>query len=140
MEPNLQYDIFSAAEGFCDNFDNDGLFNYSFESVAAVERFLNSLNLDELDDDSLNMITTMAGGYIFEVARRNFGGTYYWIEEKNQPVLVTGEPDFAVSIYAAEKVKNRLSNGDEESLIDYFKRYIEAIKSCSETGDGVTVI
>lgn len=67
------------------------------------------------DDDMLYSIYTMAGSYVFEVARKNYGGEYYWIQEEEQPILVAGEPDFFVKIKAWEKVRKRMSRRGMES-------------------------
>jgi len=45
------------------------------------------------------------GCYVFETARRNYGGTYYWLQDERQPVLIAGGPDFFVSVGAWQKVK-----------------------------------
>ena len=69
------------------------------------------------------------GAYVFEVARRNFGGKYFWYDPTNQPILVTGLPDFEVSILAVEKVKGRLMNGKEDNIPFYFAGYVEKVKN-----------
>jgi len=58
----------------------------------------------------------MVGSYIFEVARKNFSGQYYWNYEKEQPVLVTGKPSYSISLCAFYKVKARLENGQEDDV------------------------
>ncbi|MOA16306.1 hypothetical protein D3C78_1365140 [compost metagenome] len=82
----------------------------------------------------------MAGCYIFEVARRNYGGKYYWVQESKQPVLVTGEPDFSISILAFDKVKERILNGQEDNIPYYFEGYIHAVQKGKETGYCATIV
>jgi hypothetical protein len=82
----------------------------------------------------------MVGSYIFEVARKNYGGEYYWIQESEQPILVTRKPDFDVSICAFQKVKDRLINGKEDKIMFYFKGYIDAVERGRKTGDCATII
>lgn len=81
-------------------------------------------------DDTMYNMCTMVGSYVFETARRNIaiGGSYYWMQEEEQPILVVGEPDFSVAIKAWEKVKKRLENGEEDNIpfyIDGFMTHIE---------------
>lgn len=74
------------------------------------------------------MITTV-GSYIFEVARQNFGGKYFWYDKLNQPILVTGQPNFEASIIANDKVEKRLVNGVEDNIPFYFEGYVELVNA-----------
>ena len=74
----------------------------------------------------------MVGSYVFETARKNYGGEYFWIQEEKQPVLIAGFPDFTVSMKAWEKVRRRLINGQEDCISFYingFKEHIEKGKT-----------
>lgn len=141
MERNLEQDVISTAESFTSNFSDKGNFDFSIESLQSVDDILEEISDFELDDDMLYSISSMIGSYIFEVARRNYGGKYYWIKDENQPVLVTGEPDFSISILAFDKVKGRILNGEEDSIVYYFKGYIEAVnKGKEETGYSALIV
>ena len=70
-----------------------------------------------------------AGSYIFEVARSNFGGKYFWYEQLDQPILVTGQPDFEMSLLAFEKVKGRLENGAEDNIPFFFEGFTNGVKA-----------
>jgi len=63
-----------------------------------------------------------AGSYIFEVARRNLGGKYFWYDRLNQPIFVTGIPIFEISLLAFDKVKMRIENGKEDNIPYFFPR------------------
>jgi hypothetical protein len=120
---------------FADDFVTDtnervhGRLDFTIESLQAVDELLGEAHdfIDDLNDKAIENISTNAGSYIFEVARRNFGGIYYWYEKLDQPILVTGQPDFEVLLLAVEKVKGRISNGDEDNIPFFFNGYIEAI-------------
>ena len=51
-----------------------------------------------------------------EVARREFGGDYFWSDEKIQPVLVVGEPDFHVALMTWNKVRGRMSGDPADNI------------------------
>ena len=87
-----------------------------------------SENKDDMDSGMLEDIIAQAGSYIFEVARRNYGGKYYWYDQLNQPILVTGQPEFEISILAFEKVKQRIENGNEDNIPFFFAGYSERVK------------
>ncbi|MFD1175935.1 hypothetical protein ACFQ3W_06390 [Paenibacillus puldeungensis] len=140
MQNKLEQDIRSTAESFTTNFSDRGNFDFSVESLKGVDDLLDEISDFEIDEDHLESISSMVGCYIFEVARRNYGGQYYWIQETEQPVLVTGQPDFSVSILAFEKVKGRVQNGKEDSIPFYFDGYIEAVKKGRDTGYCATVV
>ena len=95
-------DIVGTANSFTKNFSDKGNFDYSIASLAEVDDLLDEMSNYELDEDTICCIYTMVGSYVFETARRNHGGKYYWMQEEEQPILVVGEPDFSVSIKAWE--------------------------------------
>lgn len=140
MGENLKIDVINTAESFTRNFSDKGNFDYSVESLIKVDDLLDELSEFELDENNLYSASSMVGSYIFEVARRNYGGEYYWIQESEQPILITGKPDFDVSICAFQKVKDRLINGEEDNIMFYFKGYIEAVERARKTGDCATIL
>lgn len=129
----LQDDIVSTADSFTKNFSDRGNFDYSFESLKAVDALLEEMSDFIFDDeDALYNASTMIGSYVFEVARRNYGGEYFWISDEEQPILEAGQPDYAVSIKAWEKVRGRLENGEEDNIPFYiagFKEHVEKGKA-----------
>lgn len=77
----------------------DGRLDYSESSLTILDDEILSLfseNKDDMDSEMLENIIEQAGSYIFEVARRNYGGRYYWYDQLNQPILVTGQPEFEI--------------------------------------------
>lgn len=129
----LQDDIVSTADSFTKNFSDRGNFDYSFESLKAVDALLEEMSDFIFDDeDALYNASTMIGSYVFEVARRNYGGEYFWISDEEQPILEAGQPDYAVSIKAWEKIRGRIENGEEDNIPFYiagFKEHVEKGKA-----------
>jgi len=125
-------DVVGTANSFTKNFSDKGKFDYSINSLAEVDDLLDEMSDYALDEDTIYNIFTMIGSYVFETARRNYGGKYYWIQEEEQPILVVGEPDFSVSIKAWEKVRGRLENGEEDNI----PFYIKGLKEHIEKGEG----
>lgn len=124
----LMDDIVGTANSFAKNFGDMGNFDYSIKSLAEVDDLLEEMRDDALDEDIIYNIYTMVGSYVFETARRNYGGEYYWLQDEQQPILVAGEPDFSVTIKVWEKVRGRLENGVEDNIpfyIEGFKEHIE---------------
>ncbi|WP_433620539.1 hypothetical protein [Paenibacillus cellulositrophicus] len=62
------------------------------------------------------------------------------VQDRDQPVLVTGEPDYSISIFAFDKVKGRIQNGKEDEIPYYFDGYIEAVKKGKKTGYRATIV
>lgn len=140
MKNRLEQDIISTAESFAENFSDRGHFDFSIQSLRKLDDILEELCDYKLDNDALNSVSSMAGSYIFEVARRNYGGQYYWVQDRDQPVLVTGEPDYSISIFAFDKVKGRIQNGKEDEIPFYFDGYIEAVTKGKKTGYRATIV
>lgn len=98
-------------------------------------------NLGELKEKALFDPYTMTGCYVLEAARRAYGGEYFWIQEEQQPVLVTGLPEFSVGIKAWEKVLGRLKNGREDNIPFYIDGYREHIEiGRNQKGYHVTIV
>lgn len=136
----LEQDILSTAENFSKIF-SEGDCDFSIESLEFVDDFLDDMGSHELDEDEIFNISSMAGCYIFETARRNYGGEYLWIKDEQQPVLVAGMPDFSVAIRAWEKVRGRLLNGKEDNIPFYIAGYKEHIeKGKQEKGYNVQIV
>lgn len=105
--------------------------DYSVKSLKVVENALEEASdfYEEMVEEQKQGLISSAGSYIFEVARRNFGGKYFWYDHLNQPILVTGQPEFEVSILAFEKVKGRLENGAEDNIPFYFAGYVQRVNN-----------
>ncbi len=143
----LMKDIIHTADSFVENFSQNsvysfiekGAMNYSIESLEVVDRLLEEISDYELEEDAIYNIVSMAGCYVFETARKNYGGEYLWVKNEQQPVLVAGLPDFQVSIRAWEKVKGRLTNGREDNIPFYIAGYKEHIERAKK-GDFIMVV
>lgn len=124
----LMNDMIGTANSFAENFGDKGKFDYSINSLVQVDDLLDEMSDYMLDEDTIYNIYTMVGSYVFETARRNYGGRYYWLQDEQQPILVAGEPDFSVTIKVWEKVRSRLEKGVEDNIpfyIEGFKVHIE---------------
>ena len=88
----LMSDIILTAKNFSENFKECGDFDFSIESLGAVETLLDELSGYSLNEAGLQDASSMIGSYVFEVARRNYGGEYFWIEEEEQPLLILDDP------------------------------------------------
>lgn len=127
----LMNDIIKTANSFASGFgkfSEQGAFDYSIESLVLVDDLLDEVRKHEWDEDNLFNLASMVGCYVFETARRNYGGEYRWDEKEQQPILTAGAPDFCVSIRAWEKVKNYVVNGKENSIPFYIAGYKEHIE------------
>ncbi|MZQ81079.1 hypothetical protein GQF01_02880 [Paenibacillus sp. 5J-6] len=140
MQSKLEQDIITTAESFANNFSDKGNFDYSVQSLRKLDDILEELCEYQIDDDTIDSVSSMAGSYIFEVARRNYGGQYIWVQERDQPVLVTGEPEYSISIFAFDKVRGRIRNGKEDDIPYYFDGYIEAVEKGKNTGYRATIV
>ncbi len=116
--------------------DLHGMLDYSVKSLAVVDDVLDVLYREAADTTAKNHMFILetkdavamdAGCYILEVAKRNFGGRYAWITEWNEPTIVTGEPEYSVSLGACSKAKGRIDNGDEDNIPFFFDGYVERV-------------
>lgn len=143
----LTKDIIHTADNFVKNFTDNPIcpsiephpFDYSIKSLGTVDKLLGEISDYALDEEALDNTASMVGCYIFETARRNYGGEYLWIKKEQQPVLIGGLPDFQVSIRAWEKVRGRLLNGKEDNIPFYVAGYKEHIDQAKK-GDFIMIM
>ena len=119
----------------------DGAFDYSIRSLNVLDSLIEDFSdfADLSDEEIIDDFCSQAGSYILEVARRSYGGVYFWEDNLKQPMLKTGLPEFEISILTFEKVKNRIINGDEDNIPYFFKRYSECVRK-AEKGSVVTLV
>ncbi|SFW24729.1 hypothetical protein [Cellulophaga fucicola] len=124
MTKSAEFFVRSSSENF------KGL-DYSVKSLEVVENILEEASgfYTEMNNEQQQNIITSVGSYIFEVARQNFGGKYFWYDKLNQPILVTGQPNFEASIIANDKVEKRLVNGVEDNIPFYFIGYVQLVNN-----------
>lgn len=137
----LMDDILHTADSFTVNFSDKGTFDYSVESLERVDALLEEFRDFDWEEDHLYNLVSMVGCYVFETARRNYGGEYRWAEKQQQPVLIGGLPDFYVSVCVWEKVRGRIVNGPEDSIPFYiqgYKEHMEIGRSRGKSDKGFT--
>jgi hypothetical protein len=112
----------------------DGAFDYSIRSLNVLDSLIEDFSdfADLSDEEIIEDFCVQTGSYILEVARRAYGGVYFWEDNMKQPMLKTGLPDFEISILTFEKVKNRIVNGDEDNIPYFFKRYSECVRKAEK--------
>ena len=116
-------------------------FDYSEESLAVVDELLQEASdfFPDMDAGRQDQIVEQVGAYIFEVARRNLGGRYFWYEARRQPILVTGLPEFEISLLAFDKVRGRLENGPEDSIPFFFEGFASRVRQ-AKPGDKAMIV
>lgn len=89
-------------------------FDYSRASLDVVDAELELFRQESpvLAEKS----AVMAASYLFEVARREFGGRYLSGPQSDPFLLVIGEPGFQIGVMALSKVRGRVANGSEDDI------------------------
>ena len=111
-----------------------GKLNFSIESLQALDMLLSEAHdfAGDLGEKGIQSIANEAGSYILLIAKRHFGGEFFWHGEREQPVLVTGQPYFEVSLLAVEKAKGRIINGNGDNIPFFFDGFVNAVKKGAE--------
>lgn len=99
--------------------------DYSPASLEEVDRLLDNVHYfgRELPGD-MHFVTS---AYVFEVARREFGGRYLRGDEQEPFVLVIGEGDAEVGVCVMGKVRGRTVNGIEDNIPFFYAGIAPAI-------------
>ena len=116
-----------------------GKLNYSPESLSIIEEMLNEASefYDELPKDQIESLCHLMGSYILYVGYKEHGGKFHWSEEKNQPVLVVGEPKFKVAIMTFDKVRGRLSGDKADNIPFFYKGFSDRVRNAEKGTDAL---
>ena len=121
---NIEDEMEQRAAGFVDAFSCDGSpidgrkLDYSEASLALVDRMLDDFyRLGAALPDDIHGLTS---AYVFEVARRSFGGRYLRGDQDNPYVLVIGEGDAEIGVCVMSKLHGRVRNGPEDNIPFFF--------------------
>lgn len=96
-----------------------GNLDYSESSLDIVDADLQDyhLGLGEFTEE----LHLMFSAYIFECARKQYGGSYLKGNERNPIILVIGVPDFQIGFSVMEKVIMRIENGPEDNIRFFYQ-------------------
>jgi hypothetical protein len=118
-----------------------GLLDYSRKSLEVIEAALAEASpyQAELPDEHIRTLAQELGCYVLEVARREFGGQYFWHDQLGQPVLVIGEPHKHVAIVTWDKIKGRLAGDTGDNILFFLAGFAECVVN-SEAGTRVLYV
>lgn len=125
-------DMAANADALVRQFKDVANLDFSVDSLHILDKVIedNRAFYKQGDDETKRKMIIRIGAYIFEVARQNYGGAYFWYNRLDQPVLVTGQPEFEMSLLAYERTKLRFENTREEDNIPtFFNQYVEGVKN-----------
>jgi hypothetical protein len=107
-----------------------GKLDYSVKSLAMVEEMLAEASTYRLDmsQKDQNALVELLGSYILMVAHKQHGGAFYWNEQREQPILVIGEPKFHVAILAFDKVRGRLGGDKADNIPFFYEGFSERVR------------
>ena len=95
-------DMINASNSFIEKIGNGKNLDFTVESLKSVDKLLEEASdyYPDMDGNQKQNLISAAGSYIFETLRKNFSGKFFWYDHLNQSILVTGQPEFEVSILA----------------------------------------
>lgn len=104
-----------------------GRLDYSVASLAAVDEMLAEVSdyVADLDEAVVTGLVQQLGCYVLEVARRAFGGEYFWHDEGEQPILVVGGPAAHVALMTWSKVVGRLTGDVGDDIVYFFDGFAQ---------------
>lgn len=110
--------------------------DFSETSLSSVEETLEeaSGHFTGLNADQATKLVQWFGCYILEVGRKQFGGEYLWHTQRDQPVLVVGEPKSHVAMIAWDRVRGRVSGDKGDNIPFFFAGFAERARR-AEAGD-----
>jgi hypothetical protein len=101
--------------------------DFSEKSLSQIEAALDEASeyFASMNEDQAMKLVQWFGCYILEVGRRRFGGAYRWHTDRDQPVLVVGEPGFHVAMMTWDRVRSRVSGDKGDNVPFFFEGFAE---------------
>lgn len=120
---------------------NGHALDFSESSLTVIEEMIDELSAfsEEMAPEERETITQDLGCYILEVARREFSGRYAWFEQRDQPVLIVGEPAFRVALITWDKVRGRLSGDPSDNIPFFYSGFAERVRKGEPGTDALYV-
>jgi hypothetical protein len=114
-----------------------GRLDFTQNSLAVIEEMLDEAApfLSDLEPQHLQRLVQLMGCYILQVARRAYGGKVYWHEQREQPVLVVGEPEFRIALIAWDRVQKRLGGDPSDSVPFFFEGFADRVQHAKPGDD-----
>ncbi|HEY8976790.1 MAG TPA: hypothetical protein VIN75_21420 [Burkholderiaceae bacterium] len=107
-----------------------GRLDWSVASLEVVDEMLVEVSeyVADLDEAVVTNLVQQLGCYVLEVARRTYGGAYFWHQDGEQPVLVVGEPDAHVALMTWSKVTGRITGDAGDDIVFFFDGFAARAK------------
>jgi hypothetical protein len=114
--------------------------DYTDGSIDVAEEMLAeaAVHAKRMSEAQLRRLSQDIGCYVLEVARKNHGGKYLWADDRNEPALVVGEPDFAIKLFSWDKVYMRLRSA-EEPIPAFYAGFVARVRQ-AKPGDQVVFV
>lgn len=118
-----------------------GELDFTEPSLAIVDDMLAEAAqyASELSSGQLLGLAQQFGCYVLEVGRREFGGRYLWHDQRDQPVLVVGEPTFRIAMIAWEKVRGRVGGDEGDNIPFFYAGFAERARKAKPGDDALYV-
>lgn len=110
--------------------------DFSEKSPVSIEDTLEEASgyFAGLNDEQAQKLVQWFGCYILEVGRRQFQGEYLWHTQRDQPVLVVGEPQFHVAMISWDRVRGRVLGDKGDNIPFFFDGFAERVRQ-AKPGD-----
>lgn len=125
------------AEDFADFYQErfGNRLNFGFESLYLIDTILQEARISEPSGERKGWLCTHAGSYVFQTASGRIPQyQYLWYHPLDQPVMVTGLPEFRVSLLAQQAVQHRLEKATEMPMQQLVEQFEQAWQKAN-TGD-----
>ncbi len=108
-----------------------GVLDYTEQSLAILELMAEEVSdyFEEMTPEQQQVASQQFGCYILEVARRQFGGEYAWFDQRDQPVLVVGQPAFRLGMITWDKALGRLSGDTADNFGFFYSGFAERVRN-----------
>ena len=129
-----------------DEVANTSALDFSMDSLAAIESYLNEIRSDKLDPEDLLRVVLRCGAYVGEVVRRHSTAELHWVDydeaaRESKLVQDAGRDIGTMGVLRAGpdrmcfplgKVSKFIANGREDSVVLFARVVVSGIEGANQ--------
>lgn len=102
--------------------------DFTAASMQGVEEVLDSAHKGRVNEQTQMEMINLLGSYVLHTAKLLHGGVFQMYQERPQPLLVTGLPNYSVAMLAMDKVAGRIKGDEGDNIPFFYDGFVRALE------------
>ena len=102
--------------------------DFTAASMQGVEEVLDSAHKGRVNEQTQMEMINLLGSYVLHTAKLLHGGVFQMYQERPQPLLVTGLPNYSVAMLAMDKVAGRIKGEEGDNIPFFYDGFVRGLE------------